>query len=154
MSVDFNVLSSLLSRATASKAPTNCPSALFTSTPKLRKNSTVERRCNLLINVLKPTAIDSELSRVVARIDVNNAMNSRRDCLASLSSPAAAANTPPVLRIALMMSPDSTENLADTALIEPRTLSKSVNSSLNWLIAAIAPSVVCFILSNVGDKSD
>ena len=99
--------------------------------------------------VLKPVEIVSADSLVVARTDVNNAIN-------SLTLPPAEENTPPTLRITVIKSPASTANFLDTALIESKLLSKNLTSSpvclaslLNCLKSAIAPSVVSCILSKV-----
>ena len=68
--------------------------------------------------VLKPVAIVSAVSRVVARTDVNKAIN-------SFSLPPAASNTPPVLLTTEIRSADSTAKLLETALIESIAISKN-----------------------------
>ena len=53
-------------------------------------------------------------------------MNSLRASVPSLTPLLALANTPPVLLIALIMSPASTAKLAATALILPKALPNSL----------------------------
>ena len=121
-----SLLSSALSRLIASNGPTNLPLSSNCTLSSL-KNSIVLRRWIRVKIVRKPVAIDSALSRVLARTEVNNAINSCTERLASraLCGLAAAAKTPPVRRIALIISSDSTANLEATELIEPKTDSRS-----------------------------
>ena len=107
-----------------------------------RKKSIVLGRCNLAKMVLKPVAIVSALSRVVLRTAVNNDINSVR-------LPPAALKAPPARLTASMISPDSTANFLDTALIEPSWVSSLLASVPNCAIIATAPSVLDAILSNV-----
>ena len=60
----------------------------------------------------------------------------------SLTPLPAAANTPPVRWIAIIISLASTANFAATALIDPRDPSSSLLEILNCLIKAIEPSTV------------
>ena len=102
--------------------------------------------CNLVKIVLKPVAIVSAVSRVVARTDVNKAMSSS-------TSPPAALNAPPARLIATPISEDSTAKFAATTLIFPNRPSSCLASMPNCLIAATAISAVSAMLSNVGANS-
>ena len=102
--------------------------------------------------VLKPVAIVSADSRVVARTEVNRAIN-------SLTLPPAASKTPPTRRIAVIRSPDSTAKLLDTELMASIVCSRNLTSPpaalasvLNCLKTAIAPSVVSFRFSKVAPR--
>ena len=84
---------------------------------------------------------------------MNKAINSLSASDPSLMPLLDAANAPPALCIAEIMSLDSTANAAATALILPRIFSRSFVSIPNCLRAAIAPSVVSVILSKDGANS-
>ena len=114
--------------------------------------SIVELLCILVKIVLKPVAIVSALSRVVALTLVNTAINSLRASLPSLTPLLAAAKTPPVLEIAAIISPASTAKAAATAFILPRASSSSLADIPNCLIKAILPSTVLFKLSKDGAR--
>ena len=120
--------------------------------PNSLSASTVPPLCILVKIVRKPVAIVSALSRVVARTLVNTAINSLRASFPSLTPLLAAANTPPVLCMAAIISLDSTANFAATALTDPRALSRSSALILNCLINAILPSTVLFMSSKDGAK--
>jgi hypothetical protein len=68
--------------------------------------------CNLVKIVLKPVAIVSAVSRVVARTEVNSEINSS-------TSPPAALNAPPARLMATPISDASTAKFAATVLILP-----------------------------------
>ena len=97
--------------------------------------------------VLRPVAMDSADSRVVALTDVNRAIS-------SFKSPPAALKTPPVRRITEIRSPASTANCPATALIAPSWPSRADAPWPNWLNIAIAPSAVFAISSKVGARLD
>ena len=86
----------LESNSTALYAPTNFPSTSVRFTPYSFKASIVSPLCIRVKIVLKPVAIVSALSRVVARMLVNTAINSFNACVPSLTPLLAEANTPPV----------------------------------------------------------
>ena len=71
--------------------------------------------------VLKPVAIVSADSRVVARTEVNKAIN-------SFTLPPADSNTPPTRRITVIRSPDSTANCLETELMASNVCSKNLIS--------------------------
>ena len=145
-SVPGNSESAAFNLLTASYGTTNCPVKSCKSTPNVFKNFWVLIRCIRVKMVRKPVAILSADSRVVARTDVNKAIN-------SFKSPPAALNAPPVRRIAAIISEDSTANFPATALIDDNAPSSSSDWILNCLNIATAPSVVLVILSNVGARS-
>ena len=82
--------------STALYAPTNFPSTSVRFTPYCFKASIVSPLCTRVKIVLRPVAIVSALSRVVARILVNTAINSFNACVPSLTPLLAEENTPPV----------------------------------------------------------
>ena len=134
----------------ATNGPTNFPSRSVNSIPNAFSDSTVSCLWIRLKIVLNPVAIVSALSRVVARTLVNTAINSLRASVPWLTPLLAAANTPPVLWIAAIISLASTANPAATALILPRAFSKSTVLIENCFISAILPSTVWLISLNVG----
>ena len=97
--------------------------------------------------VLRPVAIVSEDSRVVALTEVKRPISSSM-------LPPAALNAAPVLRNAKIMSSDSTANLPATALIEPSFCSSLSTLTPKTAIAAIAPSAVFSISLKVGASED
>ena len=119
-------------------------------TPNSLRASIVDPLWILVKIVRKPVAIVSALSRVVDLTLVNTAINSFNASVPSLTPLLAFAKTPPVLEIALIISPASTAKPAATALILPRAEPSSVELIPNCRIRAILPSTVLFRLSKEG----